>query len=344
MFLAQGRNDGINRLYVVSDSSVLEYTYSNGEWKDTVIVRYSNLLSYLIACPLRNDDTVRLYAMANYATMVEISYSGNKWAITNEVKKAGDFFTGAGKGRNDDTVRLYTFDREITLVNKEIKIEELPTDIVLWWCIGKGRGDDTIRLYGSEVLIDEGGVLGELTYRNGEWETEIIDREPSFFISPGPIPMQVGIARSDGKERLYFMGYTPEYPHKPGLCEYTFDNGGHWEFVPFPESEGKSWEFTSDVINAVRPLAIGKVGDGDTSRVYCIASAGLVALNMEAVGIEESKPTRNASIVLSLSSNPSFGEVRIYGYIPHSGELKIYNSLGQLVKRFRISKGEYEVV
>ncbi len=35
MCLADVRNDGLNRLYVSTGNSILEFTYINGEWKDT---------------------------------------------------------------------------------------------------------------------------------------------------------------------------------------------------------------------------------------------------------------------------------------------------------------------
>jgi len=345
MFLAQGRNDGINRLYVTSDSSVLEYTFSKGRWEDTLIVSYSKLLSSLIAAPWRNDDTIRLYAKIPWRPrMIEMSYSGGKW-ITKEIEGVEGFPIGAGEGRNDDTIRLYTCGYEITYMGeKEIRAERISESGV--WCIGigEGRGDDTVRLYGSCVTtIDDAGEIWEFTFRGGRWDSTLVDRYP-FLIDVGPIPMRVGVARHDGHKRLYFIGYKRDtYPRKGGLYEYTFNNGEWWwEFVPFPESSGKRFSKSESslgkVINGVCPLAIGKVGDDDTSRVYCIASAGLVAVNMEATGIEERSPSENTSISLSLFPNPSYGKIKICVYTIFPGKLKLYNSLGQLVKEFYVSE------
>ena len=344
MFLAQGRNDGINRLYVTSDSSVLEYTFSKGRWEDTLIVSYSKLLSSLIAAPWRNDDTIRLYAeMLWRPKIVEISYSEGKW-ITNEIEGVKGFLVGAGRGRNDDTVRLYTSEEEITYTDQGVRIEGLPFPLIE--CIGEGRGDDTVRLYGSCVTtIDDAGEIWEFTFRGGRWDSTLVDRYP-FLIDVGPIPMRVGVARHDGHKRLYFIGYKRDtYPRKGGLYEYTFNNGEWWwEFVPFPDSSvkrfSKSKSSLGKVINGVCPLAIGKVGDDDTSRVYCITSAGLVAVNMEATGMEERSPSENTSISVSLSPNPSYGKIKICVYTIFPGKLKLYNSLGQLVKEFYVSEKE----
>lgn len=199
--LTKGRNDGVYRLYVTSDSSLIEYTFSEGTWSEVEIVKYPYLTS-ILATKAHNDDTLRIYC-EYWEELIELTFSQDEW-IAREIPNVYGHLKAAGTGRNDDTIRLYTDFEELTYSDGLWKIEH-PEEICPIHFIGDGRGDSIIRIYGYGVTYpDDISEIIESTYSNGVWHIEYVDRVPAKerYMEDGI----AGIAREDGKSRLYFIG------------------------------------------------------------------------------------------------------------------------------------------
>lgn len=147
--------------------------------------------------------------------------------------------------------------------------------------------------------------------------------------------------------RVYFPG-VKRGDKTGGIYEYTFSQGEwNWVFVPFPDSSSPCdlnlGKLKTGAVKKTDRLAIGELRNDDTGRVYCItwSDSCLVEINMEASGIEE-KGGIKYNPMFFIFPNPFFRGVRISVYTPCSAELLIYNVLGQLIKKFKISqKGKY---
>jgi hypothetical protein len=111
--VGQGRNDGINRVYVAATGDhVYEYTYNAGNWEELDICPDA---PYLTRCGLvigkaQSDGHIRVYStgIRPYGDIREHTWDGSQW--TDTVIDAVTMATthlALGPGRGDDTMRLY---------------------------------------------------------------------------------------------------------------------------------------------------------------------------------------------------------------------------------------------
>ena len=114
--VGQGRNDGINRVYVAATGDhVYEYTYNAGNWEELDICLDA---PYLTRCGLvigkaQSDGHIRVYStgIRPSGDIREHTWDGAGW--TDTVIDAVTMATthlALGPGRGDDTMRLYASD------------------------------------------------------------------------------------------------------------------------------------------------------------------------------------------------------------------------------------------
>ena len=119
--VADGRNDGVNRLYVTTTAGGLyEWSYNQDQWQMT-----STVVEDFIALPSiavgngRNDGTNRIYIVEFKnagARLREFTHNGNSWSsktIEDQIMSLGVVL---GDGRNDGVNRLYVTSIDFGLV------------------------------------------------------------------------------------------------------------------------------------------------------------------------------------------------------------------------------------
>lgn len=176
LFIAKGRNDGINRLYT-SGSYPYEFTWNGTGWAKSPLSEYACNPKSITAGFGRNDGVCRIYTgdMAR-GNIKEYSFNGSTW--DSVIVKAGNWYgirtVEIGNIKNDDTMRMvagcddsttiaYTYQNGSGTWKKDtVGIKRgIVQDIV----IGNGRNDDTNRIYTSGDIF-----WIEYTYRS-KWDT-----------------------------------------------------------------------------------------------------------------------------------------------------------------------------
>lgn len=162
----------------------------------------------------RNDGKSRLY-VAHWSQdgLIEYSWNGQNYISKQIFKKSLGRFA-IGKGRNDKTNRIYFVERGGTALH-ELSWDGLCfTDKIIFngntvsngsVFVSDGRGDGINRLY---VWA---GSLFELTYKDGQWKSLLLDESniERYYITAGSI-------RKDNKPGVYVS------VKKKGLYEYVW--------------------------------------------------------------------------------------------------------------------------
>jgi hypothetical protein len=159
--VAQGRNDGTNRVYAsYAYGPIWEYTWNNSTNSYALSACSSPSTSedfdILGAGVGRNDGVQRIYAWGEYSGLYEFSYGAGGWTSV-QISSVG--FNGGGSlvladGRNDGVIRLYTADQdgvgEYTFSNSWSKTSLVTSNDINGLAIGMGRNDCANRLYVTE--------------------------------------------------------------------------------------------------------------------------------------------------------------------------------------------------
>lgn len=111
--VGQGRNDGVNRVYIsATGDHIYEYTYSAGNWEEVDVCPDA---PYLTRCGLaigkaKSDGQIRVYStgIRPNGDIREHTWDGSQWTdtIIDAVTMATTHLA-LGPGRGDDTFRLY---------------------------------------------------------------------------------------------------------------------------------------------------------------------------------------------------------------------------------------------
>jgi len=119
--IAEGRNDGVKRVYVSSGigantpGEVHEFSWDNGEWTRVDMgqlpeVGNNNIAWGLTAGEGRNDGTIRIYTGSFKGYLYEYTWRNDAWQFI-EVADLGNWKhlhdLNIARGRNDDTLRIY---------------------------------------------------------------------------------------------------------------------------------------------------------------------------------------------------------------------------------------------
>jgi len=225
--IADGRNDGLQRIYVSSNSgNIYEWSY-NGIWNNTLVSdgNYPGLINMAIGNG-RNDGQNRLYFNEHTSggRVFEMSWNGNSW-IKNLVTTLDSLNAPTsiivGDGRGDGVGRLYiggypwgvteyTWNGNYWSADTVLTTSYSESDGV----IGNARNDIKNRLYIN------GDCPIEAEY-NGSWSDQyIVSCSPKLWADA----LHIGDGRNDGVMRLY------SNTEAGGKREFTW-NGSSWDEV-----------------------------------------------------------------------------------------------------------------
>ncbi len=195
--VGEGRNDGINRVYVsATGDHVYEYTYSAGNWQEMDICPEApyNTRCGLAIGKAQSDGHTRVYSVGlrPYGDIREHTWESGQWTDT---------------------------------------IIDAVTMATTHLALGPGRGDDTIRLYGCEIT----GVLWEFTHPSpyvasvAESKTKRFIKNPK--ITPNPLNRTAMINYSLEKSSLVKVEIYSPAGHLVRNLVNTVQQPGNYQAV-----------------------------------------------------------------------------------------------------------------
>ncbi|MBI4721597.1 MAG: hypothetical protein HY769_01090 [Candidatus Stahlbacteria bacterium] len=297
--VVKGRNDGKNRVYVVTmGGGIYEWTYSGGNWSYEAIFSGAPRFIPLGVGYGRGDNINRLYIGEwGYGGIKEASFSGSSWTNQYVSNTVGSVLcVRVGDGRDDNIMRLYAggqyfglyeYTRTGSTWNLGI-IDGAPTIGTL--DIGDGRNDGKNRIYAP----DRFGPVYEYTWSGSSFNQVVITVPQQNIVG-----VAVGQGRSDETNRIYASrenGHLYELTYSSGIWQYvdmtpSGPNKSHYGIrVDRMRSDGKyrvytttqggavtefSWNgsaWKDSVVDAVSGatacLDIGVGRNDDTFRIY----------------------------------------------------------------------------
>ncbi len=154
--VTDGRNDGVQRLYIVKESNIYELSWNSSSWDIAECATISGLtvMTSIEMCSGfgRNDNVNRLYLHGNNNGIYELSYNGGQWETTtiSETVKANGITLA--QARNDGLDRLYAATKtgigEYSFSGSWQKTLNMETTFeVNGIAVGNGRNDGINRIY-----------------------------------------------------------------------------------------------------------------------------------------------------------------------------------------------------
>ena len=213
--IAQGRNDGVYRIYAPDWYQYYLHEYSwNGSGYDEVNVAAPQPLVKAVVGPGRNDGMHRVYAAGKFGHIHEYSFEAGNWQridIHPTAPLRSRYGLCFGRTRSDGAERLYSVAQggdirehswhDSVWVDSVIDaISGATVDIT----VGRGRNDDTARVY----VTTANGLVFEFT--NSSPYTGVVSGVEKHYriplsIQPNPFTTQSSIAYclpSSGRIRL----------------------------------------------------------------------------------------------------------------------------------------------
>lgn len=256
VFVGDGRNDGINRVYGTSNDDIIhEFTWDDGSWTKVEAGRGvgSGVTSVVIG-PGRNDGVNRLYA-SDYSRpgqVWEFTWDDGFWRTDvgncpREVNKLA-----LGDGRDDGVTRLYAscldnFMYEFTWTGSSWTQLAMgsASGNMRRIVIGDGRNDRRNRVY----VGNTNNTVYEFTWTGSSWQMATVGTGGSGYISG----LALGDGRNDGVNRVY---------------------AGDWSYRTYEfEWTGSAW--ARDTVGGrgrgdVNSLTVGPGRNDRRNRVYAV--------------------------------------------------------------------------
>lgn len=223
--VGNGRNDGINRLYVSSkNDNLTEFTFSNGQWGDAEVVPYVRNIGLIAIGDGRGDGSSNVYwseFMGIVGCVFEASWNGSEWNIDTIDKGVQSLSIFIGPGRNDGRNRLYagTFGAkaglwEYTYKNGNWQALQVTTQGME----GSGAIGD-LRNDGINRILSNANDLQEVTWNGTTYNSVSINSDNIW-----PDPTDIGYGRNDNLIRAYINCSL-------GRVEYSYSNGSWKETI-----------------------------------------------------------------------------------------------------------------
>lgn len=134
--IGDGRNDGLNRLYIgiYPGYTLCEYTYL-GNWTYQIIATGLSQIMGIVIGNGRNDGINRLYVACRYEGIREYTYSQGTWNLTATIPLSGEIFDiDIAKARNDNLNRLYCVTYAGVLYGSNIyRFMDNKSNRLTWW-------------------------------------------------------------------------------------------------------------------------------------------------------------------------------------------------------------------
>jgi hypothetical protein len=260
--VGEGRNDGLNRVYMTRiNGHVYEYFYNGAWWEITDLGNPNSTLYGVTIGAGRNDDTNRVYACGDGVPTVEYTWSGLTWE--KDIVEGGtqqQWLPVVGDGRGDGTNRLYfpngmgpTYTvAEYTWTGSFYSRNDLPSVAgnPLSVTIGEGRNDGVTRVY-----VSSRAKAYEFTYESDDWQ--VVDILPSLGVEER-YDICLATAKQDGNLRAYITCSGSQ------MLESSWDDGQWVDTV------------VDAISSATCGVAVGAGRNDDTVRVYGCNRAGEV--------------------------------------------------------------------
>ncbi|MCB0401758.1 MAG: T9SS type A sorting domain-containing protein [Flavobacteriales bacterium] len=221
--VAEGRNDGVKRVYATTDTEIWEWTFNGTTWSSSLVVNgiTPDLIS-LTAGQGRNDGNVRLYYTdwASGGKSYEASWNGSSWnVLTVGTVPSGWHSSGitVGKGRNDGINRVYTTGSYgVYEYSWNGSSWSMTNNVASNWsemygAIGNSRND------GVNRLLFSASCHWESTWTGSSYNTVGLSNCSS---SQGADGVVIGDGRNDGVSRIYVN------TELAGRIEYTWNGSG----------------------------------------------------------------------------------------------------------------------
>ena len=226
--VGDGRNDGVNRLYVVefknAGARLREFTWTGNTWSSVTVKDHIMSLGVVLGDG-RNDGTNRLYVTSIGDGLVEFSYQNGNWVSLDVVDGDMEGAPDIGDVKNDGdhsvvapAIHAWECDYENgSFVNLAMDVDKTWPDALQ---IAPGRNDGINRVY-ANCTGNGGKGRKEYTWNGTSWQSEIVESASQR----GDI--HVAQLKADGKYRVYIN--TSEYFRGPTgpLDEYEWD-GSQW--------------------------------------------------------------------------------------------------------------------
>ncbi len=221
--LADGRNDGVNRIYATTGTGIYEWTYNGATWTSSTVVNgISPTLISLTAGIGRNDGITRLYFVEwlSGGTIYEASWNGSSWNI-NSIGNApgGTSSTGiaVGPGRNDGVNRVFSMG--------SYGVYEFSWNGSSWsqltvannWCETNGFVGDA-RNDGTDRLVFNASCNWEASWNGTNYSIVGLSACSS---SQSADAVEIGQGRNDGVNRVYAN------TELAGRIEYTWNGSSY---------------------------------------------------------------------------------------------------------------------
>lgn len=218
--VAEGRNDGVKRVYATTDTEIWEWTYNGNLWTSVLVANgiTPDLIS-LTAGDGRNDGNIRLYFTdwADGGTSYEASWNGTSWGtISMGSVQSGWHSSGItlGSGRNDGINRVYTigsygvYEYSWSGSNWSMTNSVANNWSEMYGAIGDSRND------GINRLLFSASCHWESSWGGSSYTTTGIT---SCSSSQGADAVIIGDGRNDGIKRIYVN------TELAGRIEYTWN-------------------------------------------------------------------------------------------------------------------------
>src|SRR3989339_373090 len=289
--VANGRNDGLNRIYVSTrgeslDGSIYEYTFNGQQWalSSTVTGTLKNLVTISVGKG-RNDSINRIYAVewgSTTSRVFEYTWNGSAWiasliATTGKGMLSCIISDAHGDGINRLYVGGWIIHREYTWNGVSWDAIDISTTHGSEGpvAIGKGKNDGVFRYYAPGKRVKEFSWNG-ITY----------DESDSISNASGwPETVVIEQTRNDGIYRLLTQDNS-------GIWEYTWDNtvwsgqkidgrrGRSFLFSGKTKSDGKSYTYSTDIDSAFREFSYDSEISGYTSQNIDAATGATALLDI----------------------------------------------------------------
>ena len=221
--IADGRNDGVNRLYVTtSKGGVYEWSYTNGSWQMTeTLMNDAAGLVPIYAGDGRNDGVIRIYfgEFSRTGRIMEASWNGQNFNVQEIAADHQCLGLIIGDARNDGVNRLYT-----TSVNEGLREWTWRGQWQIsssWTETGEGNPDiGDAQNDGMPRLYSPSSTTLESSYQNGQFHNSAVDA-----VNTWPDAMQIARGRNDGINRIY----TNATGNMGGGRKEVSWNGSNWD-------------------------------------------------------------------------------------------------------------------
>ena len=215
--VGNGRNDGVNRLYVTRGQVVWEYTWNGGGWNAVQVGDVPRGIVHGIDLGAGRGGTQNhVYVASSAEGTFEATFSAGSWSMSS-MGDDGDIRNVAmGPGRNDGITRVYAGIstgeiREFTWNGSSWTIAPIDTDIssvMVHAYVVAGRNDGVQRVYGAAG----DGSAYELTWNGAGWTMLEMGGGSAYLYGFAP-----GARAGETRNRLYGAAFDA------GVYEFTWN-------------------------------------------------------------------------------------------------------------------------